>query len=398
MKTTTKLRRPRLSAAISLTATVMLVSACATAIGEPPTAPSTSLGPSEGSLRLLGLAGYVQDGRIDPRVDWVSKFEHQTRCSVSYTPVATPGEILGEFRRQNFDGVVAPPVVAGQLISTGRIAPLNGRLIPGYTAISPVLRAQPAVMSRGSIYGLPYLWSSYLLGYGTRSVRPPPRTWAALFDPRSAARHAGKITLPDTPLTIALAALYLRSARPALHITDPYELTRQQFDAATGLLKRVRPSITRYYWQNSDVIAGLASGSTVLGAVLPRQVEVLMRAGRQVAGIEPAQGTTGSADFWLMNARARHPNCLYRWLAWSITPGVQQQAAAWNGIVPVNPAACGGFGRQLCRPGHVGGRAFLSKVAFAHIPRSGCGNGRQACAAWTAWINAWRPVVRGAPR
>ena len=82
-------------------------------------------------------------------------------------------------------------------------------------------------------------------------------------------------------------------------------------------------------------------------------MDILARAGRKVAGADPAQGTTGSVNFWLMSAQAQDPNCMYEWLAWSLTPRVQQQVAEWNGTAPVNPDACDGLGRQICGRYHV---------------------------------------------
>ena len=214
-------RRARLAS--SLAAAVLVLSACANAVGQGTPAPLASLGPGEGALRLLGVSGYAEDGSIDPRVDWVSAFEHRTGCRVNYTRVATVNAISAALKLRGagyYDGVVAPPVVAGQLIGARMIAPLNVSLIDGYTTISPALRRQQTVTSHGQTYGIPYLWSSYLLGYRPRSVRPAPRNWTAVFDRRSAVRYAGKIMLPDTPLTMALAALYLKSAKPALGIKE----------------------------------------------------------------------------------------------------------------------------------------------------------------------------------
>ncbi len=391
-------RRARLAS--SLAAAVLVLSACANAVGQGTPAPLASLGPGEGALRLLGVSGYAEDGSIDPRVDWVSAFEHRTGCRVNYTRVATVNAISAALKLRGagyYDGVVAPPVVAGQLIGARMIAPLNVSLIDGYTTISPALRRQQTVTSHGQTYGIPYLWSSYLLGYRPRSVRPAPRNWTAVFDRRSAVRYAGKIMLPDTPLTMALAALYLKSARPSLSIGDPYELTSPQFAAVTSLLKDLRQRVTSYYSQDSDVIYGLASGSAVLGAILPRQVDILARAGRNVTGVDPAEGTTGSVSFWLMNARAQHPNCMYEWLAWSLTPRVQLQAAEWTGTAPVNPAACDGLGRQICGLGHVADEAYLGRVAFAHMPSRDCGDGSHDCTGWTRWKNTWTSIIRARP-
>jgi putative spermidine/putrescine transport system substrate-binding protein len=333
-------------------------------------------------------------------VDWVTAFEHRTGCRVSYVHVPDADSIPAAIARHPagyFDGVAAPADVAGQLVKAGLIAPVNTAIVPGYTAINRTLRGQQALMSKGKVYGVPYAWNALVLGYATRAVRPAPAAWGALFDPASAARYSGKIMLPDDPLTIALAALYLKSARPSLGITDPYELTGTQLAAAVAVLKGVRPSIGQYYSSDPQVIDGLAAGGAVLGAVLPRHVDILARAGRKVAAAHPAQGTTGSVSFWQMTVQAHDPNCMYEWLAWSLTPRVQQQVAGWNGTAPVNPGACDGLGRQVCGPYHVTDQAYLDQVSFAHLPSADCGNGNNDCAGWAQWRSAWKSVAGTPP-
>jgi putative spermidine/putrescine transport system substrate-binding protein len=389
-------RTRALTAAAALGATLLALTACSGGGSQAKAAGLSSVGKGEGTLRLLGPPGFLQDGSTDPRADWVLSFEERTGCSVAYTQVANESSIPAALQLHGarfYDGVVAPPAVASGLISAGQVAPLDVRLVDGYASISRALRAQPAVQSGGKTYGIPYLWSSYVLGYVPSSVSPAPLTWSVLFDPASAAEHAGKIMLPDTPLTIALAAVYLKTTRPSLGIADPFELNGAQFAAAISLLKSVRPSITKYESSDPQVITDLASGGAVLGAVLPRHVDLLARAGRKIASTAPAQGTTGATEFWLMNAQASHPNCMYEWLTWSLTPRVQQQAAAWTGTAPVNPAACDGLGRQFCGIYHVADAAYLGKVAFAHVPGPGCGNGKQDCVGWAQWQSGWDSIV-----
>ena len=55
----------------------------------------------------------------------------------------------------------------------------------------------------------------------------------ALYSPK----YKGKITVPDNPIQIADAALYLSKTKPSLGIKDPYELNKAQFDAAVALLR-----------------------------------------------------------------------------------------------------------------------------------------------------------------
>ena len=49
---------------------------------------------------------------------------------------------------------------------------------------------------------------------------------------------------------------------------------------------------------------------------------------------------TGWADTWMMSAHAKHPNCMYKWMAWMVTPNVQAQVAESFGESPANPKAC----------------------------------------------------------
>ncbi len=393
-------RRPagaRLAARVTtLGAAAALLGGCASLSGQMTPVPLSSVAHGEGSLRLLGVSGYVEDGSTDPRVDWVTAFEHRTGCQVSYSQVPGAASIIAAVRLHGagyYDGVVAPAEVAGQLVKEGLAAPLNTAIVPGYSAINHVLRSQRAVLSKGKTYGVPYAWDALVLGYPAPAVRPAPVTWGALFRPAAAGRR-GQIMLPDDPLTIALAALYLKSARPSLGIADPYELTGGQFAAAIAVLTGARPGGTQFYSGDPQVIEGLAAGGAVAGAVLPRHVDILARAGRKVAAADPAQGTTGSVSFWLMTAQAHDPNCMYEWLAWSLTARVQQQVAAWNGTAPVNPDACDGLGRQICGLYHVADQAYLDKVWFAHLPSAACGNGSNDCAGWAKWQSAWKSAVR----
>ena len=53
--------------------------------------------------------------------------------------------------------------------------------------------------------------------------------------------------MPNNPIQIADAALYLSKTQPSLGITDPYELTEAQLNAAVNLLKQQRPLIKKYW-------------------------------------------------------------------------------------------------------------------------------------------------------
>ncbi len=53
-----------------------------------------------------------------------------------------------------------------------------------------------------------------------KKVKPAPTSWASIYSPK----YKGKVTVPDNPIQIADAALYLMKTQPSLGIKDPYEL------------------------------------------------------------------------------------------------------------------------------------------------------------------------------
>ena len=99
-------------------------------------------------------------------------------------------------------------------------------------------------------------------------VREARRRWAAIYDPK----NKGKISIPDNPIQIADAALYLSKMKPSLGITDPYELTKAQLAAAVALLKQQRPLVKKYWGLASDQIDLFKNGGSTIGASWPYQV------------------------------------------------------------------------------------------------------------------------------
>ncbi len=244
-------------------------------------------------VRLVVPAGPVQSGNVDPKADWVTAFEHQTGCQIELRNAGTDAQALADITRgvgrSFYDGILASPEAAGQLIKAGAVRPLDVQRITGYTQLSPTLRNAPSEVSGTRVYGMPYSWDSYVTGYDADKVKPAPQSWSALFAPASAARYGGKISVPDAPVTLALAALYLKSAQPSLGITDPFELTEPQLTAAVQAVTAVRHNVGTFWTQDSQVMGQLGDGQDVLGAVLTHQIVEMARAGLPTAGV-PGHG------------------------------------------------------------------------------------------------------------
>ena len=92
---------------------------------------------------------------------------------------------------------------------------------------------------KGVHYGVSVQWGPNTLIYNTKLVKPAPTIWSAIYSKK----YRGKITVPNNPIQIADAALYLEKSQPKLGIKDPYELTKTQLDAAVKLLKAAEAAI-----------------------------------------------------------------------------------------------------------------------------------------------------------
>ncbi len=362
---------------------------------------AASPGAARGTLHLIVPPGPVQNGNVDPRIDWVTPFEKQSGCKVVLKNATTDAEAIHYLTAPGFsyDGVLASPEAAGQLIGTHAVVPLNTRRITGYTALSSRLRKAPGEVSGGRVYGLPYAWESYVAGFRTGAVKPAPRGWDALFAPATAKRYAGKILLPGSPVTLALAALYLKSARPSLGITDPFELDKTQFAAAVAAVHAVRGDVGTLWTQDSSVIGQLGDGQDVLGGVLRHQIDALAKAGLAAASVPspadraPSADAVGAIDSWLVSAKDANPGCMYRWLSWSASKTVQREVSAWTGEAPADPAACTGGATGACDQFREADLAFARNIVFEHLPSAGCGHGRTGCVPYTQWQTAWKRVA-----
>ena len=384
------------------TGTSHAASAAPAATASPGSPPASST-PSRGVIRLIVPPGPVQNGNVNPKADWVTPFEQQTGCRVQLKNASTDAQAVADITRgigrSYYDGILASPAVAGQLIRAGAVQPLDVRRISGYAQLSPRLRSAPSEVSGTRVYGMPYSWDSYVTGYDAGKVRPAPQAWSSLFAPASAARYAGKITVPDAPVTLALAALYLKSAQPSLGISDPFELTGPQLAAAVQAVNAVRHSVGTYWTQDSLVIGQLGDGQDVLGAVLGHQIVEMARAGLPTAGVPAPTAAAGAGTVvasvlsWMVTSQPPEAGCMYRWLSWSASAPVQERVSAWANTAPANPAACTGPAAANCAEFHEAGLATARNLVFDQLPASDCGGGQTGCTDYAQWQADWQHIT-----
>ena len=373
-----------------LTAALCVVAAGCGGGGSDSTSESSlpdKIGPGEGSLSLVGWEGYAQD-------EWVKPFEQETGCMVKRKYAGSSDEMVTLMRSNaGYDMVSASGDASLRLIRGGDVQEVNPDLIPDYKNFIEALKSPPHNTVDGKHYGISLQWGPNTLLYNTKEIAAAPTSWGALYD----AKYKGKITVPDNPIQIADAALYLSKTKPDLGIEDPYELNQEQFDAAVALLKDQKPLVKKYWALASDEIDLFKNGDASIGASWPYQTNTLIADKVPVKDTIPKEGATGWADTWMLSTKSKHVNCAYLWMKHVSTPKVQAQQAIYFGETPANTKACAVMDELSpgsCKQYHADAPAsYFNQIKFWKTPIADCGNGKKDCLDYTKWVSAWNQAI-----
>jgi putative spermidine/putrescine transport system substrate-binding protein len=373
-----------------------------------------TIGETEGSLELIAWAGYVEDGTSEggEDFDWVTPFEDETGCQVNVTYGDTSDEMVTLMRQGGgtvYDGVSASGDASNRLIAGGDVGAIDTSLFPEFANVIGPFNPDGGTNTThyvvdGNVYGTPYMYGPNFLMYNTKEVTPAPTSWDVTFEADSP--YAGSVTVYDSPIFIADAAVYLMAHNPDLGITDPYELTQEQFDAAVDLLKTQHGMVVRPWALYTDEIDGFVDGSMLVGTAWPINLS-LAELDAPVDAVIPSEGVTGWADTWMISANAPHPNCMLKWMDWTMQPDVQAEVAVWYGAAGSNTQSCDAtrdllvdfYGKgadeavDTVRYGNCGNVQFLDSIHLWKTPVPDCGDERgNVCIDYSEWTQAWTEI------
>ena len=348
----------------------------------------TSVGKGEGKLTLVAWEGYTEK-------QWVAPFEKATGCDVTTKYAGSSNDMFNLMTSGGggqYDMVSASGDASLRLIYAGAVAEVNMKLIPASKDFFKAFQSPPNNTVDGKHYGVSLQFGPNVLMVNKKAFKRAPTTWGAIYDPK----NKGKITIPDNPIQIADAALYLSRTKPSLGIKDPYELTKAQLDAAVQLLEQQRPLVKKYWALASDQIDLFKNGGSTIGASWPYQVNTLRAAKVPVVGVIPREGVTGWLDTWMLSSKAKHPNCAYKWMQYISTPKPQAQQAIYFGETPVNKKACkvmDSISKGACAQ-YSGNKteSYYRSIKFWKTPITDCGNGQKNCMDLRAWTDAWTKI------
>jgi putative spermidine/putrescine transport system substrate-binding protein/spermidine/putrescine transport system substrate-binding protein len=261
------------------------------------------IAPAQAAERCT-LTAIVWEGYTDP--SFAQTFEEQTGCTVKATYAGSSDEMFAKFRAgrgRTYDLISASGDITERLYKTGLVAPIDASKLENYDTIFSSFQGGVWNTFDGTPYGVTFAWGPNVLVYNSDVVTTPPTSWDILFDPA----YAGKISLPDNPMTIADVALWLGKS-------DPYDLTEADLAEVKATLLELRPQI-RKFWTTAGELANLfQSGEIVLAHAWPLTYTQLSSEGFPVGSASPSGKLTGWTDSWMISSNSPHPDLAYEWI------------------------------------------------------------------------------------
>jgi len=370
----------------------------------------------EGALDIVAWPGYIERGESDKAYDWVTQFEADTGCKVNVKVAATSDEMVtlmtsgapapsppGDASwpppgNAPYDLVTASGDATLRLIRGGTVQPIDIGRVASYATIDPRLREAVWHYVDGKHWGVPYQWGPNVLMYDTRAFKKAPTSWSVVFEPQKFSDgkpNKGRVQAYDGPIYIADAALYLATKKPELGIKDPYELNEVAYAAVLELLRGQRQLVPKYWHDAMAQVQDFQNEGIVASSSWPYQVNTALANKQPIASTVPVEGATGWADTTMLAAGAKHPNCAYKWLEWSISPKVQGDVAAWFGSNPVVPKACEGnelLGAEGCKNN---GFENFDKIRFWRTPEAKCASHVEGCVPYNRWVTDYVAIIGG---
>ncbi len=378
----------------------LAIGACSGGGGGASAGPSlpTAVGDGEGELNLIIWAGYAERGAVDPNFDWVTPFETATGCKVNTTEMTDSNNGVSLMQSGDYDAGSFSGDATSRLMQGGIVTPVNTDLIPNYANIFEGLKNQPHNTLNGQSFGVPHGRGPNLLAYNSEVLTTAPTSWDVVWD--GGATGDGKVSIYDSSIYIADAALHLMTKQPDLGITNPYQLNDAQFTAAIDLLTKQRDAGALYWSGYADQMASFKAGEVTTGTSWQFQVGLMQGEGQPVVGILPDEGSTGWSDTWMIATNAKHPNCAYKWLDHMASAEANAQATVWFGEASTSQQACD-FAETIspghCELMHATDEAYFDKVWYWTTPQADCADADEAttCKDQDDWVEAWT-TLRGA--
>jgi spermidine/putrescine-binding protein len=276
----------------------------------------------------------VWEGYADP--SYVKAFEEQNHCKVSATYMESSDDLMAKLRgghAGNYDVISPSSDVANVIATSGLAMALDLKKIPSYGQLSPQLTSLSLVRSKGSIYGVPFMWGSDPMIYDTTAFPQPPESWTVMWDPKL----KGKVAVWDDLSTVYMAAQVLGYDKPnAGHL---YNLSDDDLDKVKKKLVELKPNIRRMWSKGEELTNLFQNHEVVIAMGWPLMTNQLRKINFPVGETIPTENTTGWIDHLMITAGSENKELAHQFLEFMIQAQTQKKVTDVTGYTPANPRA-----------------------------------------------------------
>jgi len=341
---------------------------------------------AEGEVNIVAWPGYIEEA-------WTTPFTEMTGCAVNVKLGATSDEMVQLMQSGEYDGVSASGDATNRLMAGGEVVEIDLAEFSSYEDIFDGLKDKPWNSLDGKPMGIPHGRGANVMFFNTEAFPEAPDSWGAMWEAGSVAE--GAISVYDSPIYIADAALWLMATQPDLGITNPYALDQAQFDAAIALLESQK-GLASQYWADYVVQANsMVDGTVLAGTTWQVVANFAQSEGALVDTVKPKEGATGWSDTWMLSSQASNPNCMKLWMDWISSPWANAQATEYFGEAPSNAKGCAlTADPDHCAKYHAEEEDYWTDVWYWTTATEECLDGRTdvTCVPYTEWVNAWNAL------
>ena len=225
-----------------------------------------------------------------------------------------------------------------------------------------------------------------------------PQSWSIVFEEQTlpdGKSNKGRVEAYYGPIYIADAALYLMTHKPELGITDPYALTKPQFDAAIDLLRQQRQIVNKYWGDAAAQVDDFTSRRRGRLDLLAVPGQHAARRRQDQGRLHRAEGRRHRLGRHHHDARRGAASELRLYVAQPLAVG--QRPGRHRGLVRQRSGGAGDLQRsdpdrrRAARP--TASRTSSASISGRRRSRD-CGGGRE-CVPYRDWVAAYQAVQSG---
>lgn len=283
-------------------------------------------------LRVLAWPGYAD-------ADVVKQFETRFHATVQVTFVDSDETLWEQMHRSSppsFDVLAANTAEIQRYAKDNLLASLDISKIPNTRLQLPMFRQLSTIggiEQNGTVYAVPFTYSSMGLIYDRKQVTVTPHSMLELWNPQYRGRT---LDFNSAQHNFSFAAL-------ALGYRDPFHLTPAQMRTVTHKLIELRRNLLTLYTLPEEATALFVEhhAAMMFGNYGTQQIELLRRAGVDVGYVIPDEGALAWLDCWAVTRGARNRALALSWVNYMLEPEVSGLLPKRQGLASTLAPASG---------------------------------------------------------